>query len=361
MRRLTIAAAGLLFLISCGNGKAVFICDNVYAATTVEPCGIERSLRRALRDAGYGYDYTEIPVNSILSDFLPEKAAVIVLSPFLAKQAEACAAGRPETVFVTLEQQLTTRLPNLKGLPRRGETGYAELGRLFGKLSRERIPDPFRLPGDEKSGGLGNGTGKGTQQPADSVPAVDGNVSDEMNSAGSDEDFPSEWEPEDTGADSTVLLKPAIVFANLSTGKEKNYLAFINAFADMNPQASASLVSLDVPPSRDAASLGRLSDELISRQCNLIFIDAGSATPQIIGGLSDEPVLLALFPAPPDDNVPWKNIDLVLEWDYPEAFKRFFSVLNGNGEDEVFLELKIKKYKKDSILYPYYAEKIIDK
>ena len=72
-------------------------------------------------------------------------------------------------------------------------------------------------------------------------------------------------------------------------------------------------------------------------------------------------MLLVVFPGPPTENPLWKNIDMVLEWDYASAFDSFFSVLKSGEEKEIFLELKIKKYKKDSIVYPYYAEKIIDK
>lgn len=366
MRRIFAVLILVFLLVSCGKGKAVFICDYVYAETTVTPCRIDRSLRRAVRGAGYGYDYIEIPVNSVLSDALPEKAAVIILSPFLAKQAEACAAERPETVFVTLEQRLPTRLPNLKGLPRKGESGYAGLGTLFGRLSRERIPDPFPRPEKNEESSESNALSPSETRTSDRSPVSDSSNDESGFDNGNaektdDEDFPDEWQPEEAVAGPTVRLKPGIVFANLSTEKEKNYLAFVNAFSTVNPHASADLVSLDVPPSRDTASLGRLSEELISRHCNLIFLDAGSATPQLIETLSTESVLLAVFPAPPDSNVSPTNIDLVLEWDYDSAFGRFFADADAGTDEEIFLELKIKKYKKDSILYPYYAEKIIDR
>lgn len=365
MKRFLTGLSLILFLVSCGKGTAVFVCDQVYAETTVRPYRIDKSLRQAVGRAGFGYDYIEIPINAALSEALPEKAAVIILSPFFAKQAEACAAVRPETVFVTLEQQLSTRLPNLKGIPRRGESGYADLGTLFGRLSRERIPDPFSLADSGepslKSGSAASAENESFGKAQLSESPESGIASDNGGQEIGNEDFPTEWQPEGAGAEAMVLLKPGIVFANLSTEKEKNYLAFVNAFSAVNPHSSADLVSLDVPASRDAASFGRLSEELVSRHCNLIFLDAGSVTPQLIERLSTESVLLVVFPAPPDNGISWANIDLVLEWDYDSAFRQFFGNLQSESNEETFFELKIKKYKKGSILYPYYAEKISDR
>ena len=361
MKQFLTGAVLLLFMASCGGEKALFICDQVYAETTVGPCRIAGSLRQSVKKAGYGYGYIETPVNVVLSDVIPESADVIILSPFLAKQAEACAADRPETLFIILEQKLQTRLPNLKGLPRSGETAYGEVGALFGRLSREAIPDPFTDADGKNESGQADESGNDV-----SIREPEGSLSHET-SAGDDEDafgeaFPRDWSPSDgTENPLTVKLKPAVVYANLSTEKEKNYLAFINAFSAVNPQASSDLISLEVPSSRDTASLNRLSDELSSRHCNLIFLDAASMTLQLIEALSGEQMLVVVFPGPQTENPLWKNIDMVLEWDYVSAFDSFFSVLKSGEEKEIFLELKIKKYKKDSILYPYYAEKIIDK
>lgn len=362
MKQFLTGSLLLLFLISCGGGKAVFICDQIYAETTVEPCRLNRSLRQSVKKAGYGYGYIETPVTVVLSEVIPESPAVIILSPFLSKQAEACAADRPEVLFVVLEQKPETRLPNLKGLPRNGETAYGELGTLFGRLSRESIPDPFAESEEETGTGVSDTDGNdgAVRNPDDSLAeATTGNaaVSDDAEA-----DFPGEWEPDDvSGNPLTVQLKPAIVFANLSTEKEKNYLAFVNAFAAVNAHASSDLVSLEFPSARDTSSLNRLSDELTSRRCNLVFLDAASMTRQLIETLSGEQMLLVVFPGPPTESALWKNVDMVLEWDYASAFDSFFTAAAGGEEKEIFLELKIKKYKKDSILYPYYAEKIIDK
>ena len=95
MKQFLTGAVLLLFMASCGGEKALFICDQVYAETTVGPCRIAGSLRQSVKKAGYGYGYIETPVNVVLSDVIPESADVIILSPFLAKQAEACAADRP--------------------------------------------------------------------------------------------------------------------------------------------------------------------------------------------------------------------------------------------------------------------------
>lgn len=338
MKSILMRAILLLLLISCRKGSVVFVCDEVYAETVVKPYRLERVVRRSSLTAGYAFRRLDIPINGVLSDALPSKAAVVLLSPFLAKQAQACAADRPETLFVTLEQKEQTPLPNLRGLPRKGEAAYADLGKLFGQLSREAIADPFAVR--KTNAAVAD---NGAQKPA------------------GDDDFPTEWQSPSAATDSTIVLKPAVVFANLSTEKEKNYLAFLNAFTAAGAQASFDLVSLDLPPSRDSASLDRLAQELQMRHCNLIFLDVGAATPQLIELLSAADVLLAVFPAPPDRSPMWKNIDLVLEWDYETAIEQFFSDLDADEPADIFLELKIKKYKRDSILFPHYAEKISDK
>ena len=138
-------------------------------------------------------------------------------------------------------------------------------------------------------------------------------------------------------------------------------MAFMRTFSEINPHSPPPLQVVEVPSVQDSASVNRLADELESHRANLIFLDAGSMTPQLIELLAHEEVLLVAFQIPRDDNPLWSNVDLVLEWNYASAFDSFFSSLPENRENEIFFDLQIKKYKKDSILYQYHAEKINDK
>ena len=335
----------LTALFSCSGGKAVFICDQIYGEATVEPYRMERSLKKALGRAGYGYEFLSVPVTAVLSEVLPEAAEVVVLSPILSKQAEACAAGRPETLFVVLEERPSTRLPNLTGIPKNGRQAYEDLGRLFGRLSMERIPDPF--PAEEE--------GEGNPETAEESP--DGSVSE----TGDGDGIAREWQPQDASPGASVILKPAVVFSNFSAEKEDDYMAFLNAFSVSNPQGTSAMFMLEVPSVRDSAAVSRLADELRNRRIDLIFLDAGSVSPPLIELLAREKVLLVAWQIPSDNNPLWENVDLVLEWDYGSAFDAFFPALTDAGRNDIFFDLQIEKYKKNSILYPYYAEKLNDK
>lgn len=336
----------LTALLACSGGKAVFICDQVYETTTVEPYRIERSLKRALSRAGYGYEFLTVPVTAVLSEAFPEAAEVVVLSPILSKQAEACAAEHPETLFIVLEEKPSTQLPNLTGIPKNGVRAYEDLGRLFGRMSMERIPDPFPEEEDGTEAAAGNSVAE------ESVPEPSAEV---------DEEIPQEWQPPDASLESSVILKPAVVFSKLSLEKEAAHMAFMRTFSEINPHSPPPLQVVEVPSVQDSASVNRLADELESHRSNLIFLDAGSMTPQLIELLAHEEVLLVAFQIPRDDNPLWSNVDLVLEWNYASAFDSFFSSLPENRENEIFFDLQIKKYKKGSILYQYHAEKINDK
>ena len=191
----------LTALLACSGGKAVFICDQVYETTTVEPYRIERSLKRALSRAGYGYEFLTVPVTAVLSEAFPEAAEVVVLSPILSKQAVACAAEHPETLFIVLEEKPSTQLPNLTGIPKNGVRAYEDLGRLFGRMSMERIPDPFPEEEDGTEAAAGNSVAE------ESVPEPSAEV---------DEEIPQEWQPPDASLESSVILKPAVVFSKLS-------------------------------------------------------------------------------------------------------------------------------------------------
>ena len=335
----------LTALFSCSGGKAVFICDQIYGEATVEPYRMERSLKKALGRAGYGYEFLSVPVTAVLSEVVPEAAEVVILSPILSKQAEACAAGQPETLFVVLEERPSTRLPNLIGIPKNGRQAYEDLGRLFGRLSMERIPDPF--PAEEEGDG----------NPETAEESQDGSVSE----TGDGDGIAREWQPQDASPGASVILKPAVVFSKLSLEKEAAHMAFMRTFSEINPHSPPPLQVVEVPSVQDSASVNRLADELEAHRANLIFLDAGSMTPQLIELLAHEEVLLVAFQIPRDDNPLWSNVDLVLEWNYAGAFDSFFSSLPENRENEIFFDLQIKKYKKDSILYQYHAEKINDK
>lgn len=335
----------LTALFSCSGGKAVFICDQIYEEATVGPYRMERSLKKALGRAGYGYEFLSVPVTAVLSEVVPEAAEVVILSPILSKQAEACAAGQPETLFVVLEERPSTRLPNLTGIPKNGRQAYEDLGRLFGRLSMERIPDPF--PAEEEGDG----------NPETAEESQDGSASE----TGDGDGIAREWQPQDASPGASVILKPAVVFSNFSAEKEDDYMAFLNAFSVSNPQGTSALFTLEVPSVRDSAAVSRLADELRNRRIDLIFLDAGSVSPPLIELLAREKVLLVAWQIPSDNNPLWENVDLVLEWDYGSAFDAFFPALTDAGRNDIFFDLQIKKYKKNSILYPYYAEKLNDK
>ena len=138
-------------------------------------------------------------------------------------------------------------------------------------------------------------------------------------------------------------------------------MAFLNAFSVSNPQGTSAMFTLEVPSVRDSAAVSRLADELRNRRIDLIFLDAGSVSPPLIELLAREKVLLVAWQIPSDNNPLWENVDLVLEWDYGSAFDAFFPALTDAGRNDIFFDLQIKKYKKNSILYPYYAEKLNDK
>ena len=119
------------------------------------------------------------------------------------------------------------------------------------------------------------------------------------------------------------------------------HMAFMRTFSEINPHSPPPLQVVEVPSVQDSASVNRLADELESHRANLIFLDAGSMTPQLIELLAHEEVLLVAFQIPRDDNPLWSNVDLVLEWNYASAFDSFFSSLPENRENEIFFDESI--------------------
>lgn len=336
------------FLFSCKGKSALFICDAVYGQTVVEPYQIQKSLKAALKEFSASYKYIETPLNVVLDEYLPESVDVVILSPFLGKQGESVAASRPDTLFVVLEQPINTPLKNFFSIKRQGNEAYRELGQLFGILSKQRIPSPFMDEDEEVM----------QQQVSTSQ---ESEVTSENSSLEEiDEEIAQEWEPSEEDKNS-IILTTAVVTPHFSQEREQWSRSFIDGFAQVNDQSTMDLLIIETPENRDTAALNQITGDLRARGANLVFIDAGVLTPQIIEYLNSDEVIVVAHQVPREDKSYWKNVDLVLEWNYDKGLREFFKNRKAEGNSEIFFELEIKNYKRDSILYPYYAEEIIDK